>query len=80
MTFKIDKKIYPKAMAPNMGVVELLVWKSRFLSRIRENEAIRERKEQGFISALQGVDRSSEPFDDSNPLQFGDLKYRCSHL
>jgi general secretion pathway protein D len=61
-------------LAPNAEVVENLLWQSRFIRRMQEQMSIDEKKEQGFYDALSAVSESSEPFDDREPLKFGDAK------
>ncbi len=53
-------------------IAQTLIWKSRFIKRIMEQEAINAGKEQGFYSAIESVIASSEPIDDRVPFQFGD--------
>ncbi len=59
---------------PRNPVVQQLIWQSRFVRRFHNNMAIRDAKEQGFISTMESVDRSSIPFDDREPLVFPDLR------
>ena len=59
-----------RALDPDNPVVQTLMWKSKFAIRMAEQNAIKDRKEQGVYAALTRVDEASEPFDDSNPLQF----------
>ncbi len=77
----LDEKRYPEAemiakkareLDPESAVVQSLMWKSRFVRRVQEQVAIDERKEQGFYDQMTSVHASSEPFDDSRPIQFGD--------
>ena len=63
-----------RELAPSDPVVEVLTWKSRFARRIMSGSLINERKEQGFIDQMASVDRSSEPFNDMEPYQFGDSR------
>ena len=59
-------------LAPDAEVVQNLLWQSRFIRRMQEQMSIDEKKEQGFYDALTAVSESSEPFDDREPLKFGD--------
>jgi len=61
-------------LAPDAEVVQNLLWQSRIIRRMQKNLAISEDKEAGFVTAMQSVDSASVPFDDSRPLQFGDIK------
>ena len=58
---------------PQNPTVQNLVWKSHFVRGFQEQFSIGEAKEDGFLRAMNNVDRASEPFDDSNPLVF-DIK------
>jgi general secretion pathway protein D len=61
---------------PENAVVQNLVWKSRFAIRMLADMSIRELKEQGFVDAMQDVDRSSVvPPLHRSPLLFGDPKH-----
>ncbi len=66
------KKAYQ--IAPDEPVVQNLMWKSRFATRLAADADIRQRKEGGFVSALQSVEESHIPFDDRDPIVFGDPK------
>jgi general secretion pathway protein D len=59
-------------IAPNEEVVASMIWKSRFIKAYQSRLAFRSQSEQGFQAALTNVDTSSIPFDDNDPLQFGD--------
>ncbi len=58
-------------IAPDLPVVEVLLWKSRFARRIYDNMVLGERREENFLGAMQSVEYSAVPFDDRVPLQFG---------
>ena len=62
------------ALAPGYPEVEALLWKSQFVRRIAEIKRINDAKENGFQAALASVEESSIPFDDRNPLLFGDAR------
>lgn len=79
----IDQERYAEAeviakqaneLDPENPVVTTLVEKSRFVRRIASAMAIRDQKERGFHGALESVDEASKPFDDRNPIVFGDPK------
>ncbi|MDP7015807.1 MAG: general secretion pathway protein GspD [Pirellulaceae bacterium] len=57
---------------PQNPVARTLIWKSRFVRNIMEQEAIREAKNDAVVAALTSVEESSTPFDDRTPLVFGD--------
>lgn len=62
-------------LRPDDPVVETLRWKARFARRIRAAEDIRDRSEEGFVQALNGVQRSAiAEVNDDNPINFGDLR------
>lgn len=62
-----------RELAPDAEITVALAEKVRFMRRIAEQTANRERSEQGFYAAMDSVTKSSEPFDDRTlPLQFGD--------
>ena len=58
-------------LAPDEPVVQNLVQMSRMASRVRRNLDIADEKERGFYDALRSVDESGIPFDDSQPINFG---------
>jgi general secretion pathway protein D len=75
----MDQKRYAEAevkakqaseLEPQSEVVRSMLLTSRLAHRVQEQEEIKDAKEKGFYEALTGVDRSSIPFDDSNPLQY----------
>lgn len=57
-------------IAPDLPVVQNMMWKAKYARNLNEQFAIRDMKADGVVAALGSVDRSSIPFDDSNPLQF----------
>lgn len=59
-------------LAPNYPEVEVITWKSRFLNRMKQMNAIRDKKEENFWAAMRDVEDSSTPFPDSQPILFGD--------
>jgi general secretion pathway protein D len=61
-------------IAPEETVVVNMFEKARLAHAIAEDMSNKERKEDGFLKALQSVDQSSEPFDDRNPIVFGKVK------
>ena len=58
-------------MAPDNPVVQQLKWTSRFSRRAINSGDLRDAKEAGFVDALTSVEEASEPFDDRNPISFG---------
>ncbi|GIW93931.1 MAG: general secretion pathway protein GspD [Pirellulaceae bacterium] len=63
-----------RQIAPDEPVVATMLWKSRFAHRVMADAMNRDAKENGFVMALQSVDESAAPFDDRNPIVFGDPK------
>jgi general secretion pathway protein D len=63
-----------REIAPDEPVVQNLVWKSRFARRVMADMAIKEGKEAGFVNAMMSVEESSTPFDDREPIVFGDRR------
>ncbi len=59
---------------PKNPVVVQLVNQARFVRNYRNQMSIKEKKEEGFVAALEGVDESSIPFADKNPLVFPDAR------
>ena len=58
-------------LAPDLPVVENMRWQSRFARQMAANLDLRERKERGFLMALESVEESSEPYDDRYPIDYG---------
>jgi general secretion pathway protein D len=52
---------------PNNPVAQQLLTDAKFLYRVKSNDSLREKKEEGFWTALDSVDQSSVPFDDRKP-------------
>ena len=63
-----------RELDPEAEVVQNLMWQSRFVRRMQEQLAIDEAKERGFYDTATSVLAASEPFDDRNPIRFGDAK------
>lgn len=63
-------------LAPELDVVQALVWKSKFAIRMNKLNRIQDAKERGFQDGIASVNEAGAPmFDaDANPLQFGDAK------
>ena len=59
-----------RELAPNEPAVEVMQWKSRFARQIAGNASRRELSEQGFLAAMNSVQDSALPFDDSQPITF----------
>jgi general secretion pathway protein D len=77
----IDQERWPEAervamqaheIAPNEEVVASMIWKSRFIKAYQSRLALRSQSEQNFMAAMTNVEESGIPFDDNDPLQFGD--------
>lgn len=51
-------------------IVKQLTVHSKMVRRLRNDVAVRDLKEQGFVDAMGSVDRASIPFDDSQPVSF----------
>lgn len=60
-------------LAPNEPIVVQLRNQSKVLRRIQINNDINDRKEEGYASTMTSVERSSVPFDDGNPIQWGSI-------
>jgi general secretion pathway protein D len=61
-------------VAPEEPVVVNMLEKAKLARAIAEDMSIKERSESGFLSALQSVGESGVPFDDRNPILFGNAK------
>lgn len=63
-------------LAPETDIVQALVWKSKFATRMNKLQRIQNAKEIGFQDSMAGVLNSSAPMfeADENPLQFGDAE------
>ncbi len=59
---------------PENPVTQQLVLNARFIRQYSENMALKDQKEQAFLATLASVDRSSVPFDDSNPFLLPDAR------
>ena len=60
---------------PKNPVVVQIQWQSKFVRRFQNYKAIQDGKEDGFVEALNEVDKSAIPFaGDKNPLVFPDAK------
>ncbi|MGA2059933.1 MAG: hypothetical protein ABSG67_05585 [Thermoguttaceae bacterium] len=59
---------------PNDPVAQQLLTDAKFLYRVTSNNALREKKEEGFWTALDNVDQASVPFDDQHPYVMPDAK------
>ncbi|MHC2070275.1 type II secretion system protein GspD [Bremerella sp. T1] len=63
-----------REMDPENPVVQTLIWKSKFARRTYQNLALQDQKEEAVWATLQDVENSAIPFNDSNPIRFGDAK------
>jgi len=79
----LDEHRYPEAellakqareLDPGSPVVESMTWKARFVRRIHEQMAIKDKKEQGFYDGMTAVDEAAAGFDDRDPYRHGDAK------
>ncbi len=61
-----------REIAPEEEVVTAMVWKSRFVKAYESRRSLRAEQQGNFMDALTSVDESATPFDDRDPLQFGD--------
>jgi general secretion pathway protein D len=59
---------------PNNPVAQQLLLDAKFLYRVTSNNALRDKKEEGFWTAMNRVDESSVPFDDQHPYVMPDQK------
>ncbi len=57
-------------IAPEEMVAQQLSLTAKMIRRHAANEALRSDKENNFYNAMYSVDKSSIPFDDSNPIQW----------
>lgn len=63
-----------RELDPNSPIARTLTLRSKLAARIHEQTAIRDRSEQGFYDAMTSVGDSSVPFDDRQPINFGDVQ------
>lgn len=63
-----------RQIAPDDPVVANMIWKSRFARRVMADVMNKDAKENGFVLAMESVDEAAQPFDDRNPIVFGDPK------
>ncbi len=79
----VDERRYPEAelkakqaqeLAPDELVVKQIVTQGKVLRRVQNELDIREAKEQGFDDAIGSVVEAGTPFDDTNPILWGDKK------
>lgn len=68
-----------REIAPNEPVVVNMVEKSKLARNLYESMRNNELKAEGVLGALGSVEESSRPFDDRNPIVFGDVR-RWSEL
>ncbi len=68
----IAKQAYD--LAPEEPVARQVWDNAKFLRRFTNNLALRDEKEDAFVSTMFSVERSSIPFDDSDPYRFPDAK------
>ena len=61
-------------IAHDNPVVQQLLVSSRLMRNVANSLDLRSAKEQGFVDALDSVERSSTPFDDSKPYQFPSIR------
>lgn len=63
-----------RELDPENTVVKQLQWQSRFASRTRRNDRLKDDKENGGWEALNNVETAAIPFDDSVPYVMPDAK------
>jgi general secretion pathway protein D len=63
-----------RELKPDSPISRTLMLKSRFIRRTQQQDAIDSDAEDGYVRALQSVDQSRIPFDDREPLLFGDAQ------
>ena len=56
-------------LAPELPVVQNMIWKSKYARNLNQQLAIREAKRDGVVDALTAVEDSSAPFDDRDPFR-----------
>lgn len=60
---------------PNNPVVQQILLQAKFVRNLMVAQSIAEQKENGFVLAMEEVDRADIPFaGDKNPLVFGDAR------
>jgi general secretion pathway protein D len=59
---------------PHNPVVHQILIESKLIARALTSKSIQSQKEDGYANAMLSVDKSSTPFDDSNPYMHGDVK------
>jgi general secretion pathway protein D len=59
---------------PDSPVAQQLLLDAKFFYRVMSNQALQEKKDNGFWAALDSVDYASVPFDDRNPYVMPDAK------
>lgn len=63
-----------RELDPDSPISRTLLINSRMNSRVAEQEMIADLAEQGFYGAMTSVERSKIPFNDENPIDFGNVK------
>jgi general secretion pathway protein D len=63
-----------RELAPENPVVKQLIWQSKFVSRNQRNQAIEDGKDSGYYDAMTNVSEAGIPFDDNEPIRFGDAR------
>jgi len=61
-------------LAPDEPVVRQLKLQSQFVRNFMNNTNIRDLQQRGLVRAMESVSESAIPFDDRNPIDFGDPK------
>ena len=61
-------------LAPDEPVVQQLLAQIEFVRRLHNSKQIEADKEQGFVDQLNSVEIASIPYNDQNPIQWGDVK------
>ncbi|MFI4875110.1 MAG: hypothetical protein ACIALR_07225 [Blastopirellula sp. JB062] len=63
-----------REIAPNEPIVQNMLWKATTARRMHNNMMLKEKKETGFWTAMNNVEESAIPYDDSNPITFSDAR------
>ena len=59
-----------RELDPENPSAEIMKWKAKFAMRNASNEELKDRKEEGYLGALDSVEWSAIPFDDRNPIVY----------
>jgi general secretion pathway protein D len=59
---------------PRNGVAQQILQEAKLIRAYTHNMTIKNNKEEGFLAALEQVDRAAIPFNDNEPFVMGDAK------